>query len=268
MDVEEVRKEYDHIKTQLSLFLESKVQHIESHKILSNNLHAYIFGCFGINPYNKQNAPGRATPADRHAVEVQVIREVLKDMVIVPSGILRVHVSTFYGPRFETPIRQGNLLWYRVNYNTKYDFKMINMVDAIAGLDLKVQRGHKGDRKPVIENRPMRISDDEAQEVADVRLNPGDAHLYTFTKDGFAVLRVLFTAPDVQFPFPLWCDIPHAITEDVSVSEEVHHDQHSIIQDVSMSEDDHPDNHTNAKKRILELLKELEKLIQEVVVTT
>ena len=112
----------------------------------------------------------------------------------------------------------------------------------------------------------MRISDDEAQEVSDVRLNPGDAHLYTFTKNGFAVLRVLFTAPEVHFPFPPWCDIQQAITEDVSVSEEVHHDQHSITQDVSMSEDDHPDDpipqDTNVKKRILQLLKELEELIQ------
>ena len=117
-------------------------------------------------------------------------------------------------PRFETPIRQGNLLWYRVKYNTKYEFKIINMVDAIAGLDLTVQRGHKGDRKPVIENRPMRISDDYAQEVADVRLNPEDVLLYTFTKDGGTVLRVLFTAPGADYPFPAWCDIQHAITED------------------------------------------------------
>ena len=54
--------------------------------------------------------------------------------------------------------------------------------------------------------------------------------------------------------------------DDVSVSEEVHHDQHSITQDVSMSEDDHPDDpipqDTNAKKRISQLLKELEELIQ------
>ena len=105
MNVEEVKNEYDDIKTQLNKFLESTSLHVEAQTILSNNLHTYIFGCFRIDPYKKQNAPGRATPADRHAVEVQVIREVLKDMVIVPSGILRVHVSTFDGPRFETPIR-------------------------------------------------------------------------------------------------------------------------------------------------------------------
>jgi hypothetical protein len=136
--------------------------------------------------------------------------------VIVPGGILRVHVSTFDGPRFETPIRQGNLLWYRVKHNTKYEFKIINMVDASAGLDLKVQQGHKRDRKPVIKDMKMEITDYDAQEVADVRLDPEDVHLYTFTKDGVTVLRVLFTAPGVVFPFPAWCDIQHAITEDVS----------------------------------------------------
>jgi hypothetical protein len=268
MDVEKVRSEYEYIKTQLDDFLQSKVQHIESHKILTTNLHAYIFGCFRIDPYKKPNTPGRTTPADRHAVEVQVIREVLKDMVIVPSGILRVHVSTFHGPLFETPIRQGNLLWYRLKHNTKYEFKILNMVDAIAGLDLKVQQGHKRDRKPEIQNRPMQISDNDAQEVAEVRLAPEDVHLYTFTKDGVAELRVLFTTPDIDFPFPTWCDIQHAITEDVSVPEEVHHDQHSIIQDVSMSEDDHPEDpippDTSAKKRMIELLKQLENLIQNI----
>ena len=214
MDVEEMRKEYDDIKSQLVEFLTSTSLHVVADTILSRNLYAYIFCCFRINPYNKQNAPGRATADVRHAVEEQVIREVLKDMVIVPGGILRVHVKTFHGPLFETPIRQGNLLWCRVNHNTKYEFKIINMVDAIAGLDLTVQRGHKTDRKPDIVNRKMEIADDDAQEVDDVRLDPEDVHLYTFTKDGGAVLRVLFTAPDVDFPFPLWCDIPHAITED------------------------------------------------------
>ena len=214
MDVGKVREEYDDIKRQLVEFLQSTSLHVEAHTILSRDLYAYIFGCFRIKPYNKQNAPGRATPADRHAVEVQVIREVLKDMVIVPSGILRVHVYTFDGPRFETPIRQGNLLWYRVKHNTNYEFKIINMVDASAGLDLKVQQGHKRDRRPVIKDMKMDITDHDAQEVADVRLDPEDVHLYTFTKDGGAVLRVLFTAPDVDFPFPLWCDIQDAITED------------------------------------------------------
>ena len=141
MDVGEVRNEYDDIKSQLVEFLESTVEHAAAERILSRNLYAYIFDCFRIRPYDKQKAPGRATPADRHAVEVQVIREVLKDMVIVPSGILRVHVKTFDGTRFETPIRQGNLLWYRVKHNTNYEFKIINMVEASAGLDLKVQQG-------------------------------------------------------------------------------------------------------------------------------
>ena len=94
MDVEEMRKEYDDIKSQLVEFLTSTSLHVVSDTILSRNLYAYIFSCFRINPYNKQNAPGRATADVRHAVEEQVIREVLKDMVIVPSGILRVHVST------------------------------------------------------------------------------------------------------------------------------------------------------------------------------
>jgi hypothetical protein len=49
-----------------------------------------------------------------------------------------------------------------------------------------------------------------------VRLDPEDVHLYTFTKDGVAVMRVLFTATGVDFPFPSWCGIPHSITEDVS----------------------------------------------------
>ena len=53
MDVQEVRKEYDDIKTQLDEFLESTVLHIEAHKILSNNLYAYIFSTFGIDPYKK-----------------------------------------------------------------------------------------------------------------------------------------------------------------------------------------------------------------------
>ena len=70
MDVEEVRNEYDDIKSQLVEFLESTVVHAAAETILSRNLYAYIFDCFRIRPYDKQKAPGRATPADRHAVEV------------------------------------------------------------------------------------------------------------------------------------------------------------------------------------------------------
>ena len=156
MDVGEVRTEYEDIKRQLAEFLGSTVLHAAAETILSRDLYAYIFDCFRIRPYDKRKAPGRATPADRHAVEVQVIREVLKDMVIVPSGVLWVHVSTLHVPRFETPIRQGDLLWYRVKYNTKYEFKIINMVDAIAGLDLTVQRGHKRDRRPGLQKKSWR----------------------------------------------------------------------------------------------------------------
>ncbi len=242
-----MKEEYDHIKSQLREFLTSTSPHVEAKSVLSQNLHAYIFGSFRINPYDKQN-------------QMQVIREALKDMVIVPSGILRLHVSTFQGPQFEPPIKQGNLLWYRVNHNTKYDFKIINMFDAIAGLDLTMQEAHKRDRKPNITHTKMDISDNDAQDVSEVRLDPENLHLFTFTKDGHTVLRVLFTAPGVDFPFPPWCDIQHPITEDesisqdASISEVAHHDgTHTfppIIQD------------TNAKTRILQLLKELESLIQ------
>jgi hypothetical protein len=175
--------------------------------------------------------------------------------VEVPIGILRVHVRSWHGPVVETPIRQGNLLWYRVHHNTKYDFKIINMLlDATAGLDLTVQQALQGDRKAVESTpREMQISDNDAHEVSAVRLDPENLQLFTWRFDGRTVLRVLFTAPGVDFPFPSWCDIPQR-PEEVSVSED----------------DPHAGTHThtppipgpNAKSRILQLLKDLENLIR------
>jgi len=255
MDVE-VEADYEHIRRQLMQFLDSTAPLVEAKSILSRDVYAYIFECFRINPSEKQGTPGRVTADVRHAVQVEVIREALKDMVVVPSGILRVHVQTWHGPVFETPIRQGNLLWYRVKYNAKYDFKVINMVEAIADLGLTVQEAHQRDRKAVqLTPVQMRITDHDAQEVSEVRLDPESLQLFTFAKDGRTVLRVLFTTPGVDFPFPEWCDIPQR-PEEAAVA--------SVSADVQ-SDGTHtapPSKGPNAKGRILQLLKDLEDLIR------
>jgi len=256
MDVE-VEAEYDDIKRQLMQFLASKAPLVEAKSILSQNVYAYIFELFGINPSEKQGGPGRVTADARHAVQVQVIREALKDMVVVPSGILRVHVrNQWHGPVFETPIKQGNLLWYRVDHNSKYDFKIVNMLlDATVGLGLTTKTGHKTDTRVGNLLTQMQISDDDAQEVSVVRLDPESLQLFTFAKDGRTVLRVLFTAPGVDFPFPGWCDIPQR-PEEAAVA--------SVSAD-GQSDGTHtapPSKDPNAKSRILHLLKDLENLIR------
>jgi hypothetical protein len=146
-------------------------------------------------------------------------------------------------------------LWYRVKHNAKYDFKVINMVEAIAGLDLTVQQAHQRDRKAVqLTPVQMRITDHDAQEVSDVRLDPESLQLFTFAKDGRTVLRVLFTTPGVDFPFPGWCDIPQR-PEEAAVA--------SVSAD-GQSDGTHtaPPSKGTAKSRILQLLRDLENLIQ------
>ncbi len=81
------------------------------------------------------------------AVEEKVIREVLKDMVLVTNGIVRIHVTDEMKEDFETLISQGNLLWYHVNENTRYNFKILNMIDATTKLELTVQQGHNKNRR-------------------------------------------------------------------------------------------------------------------------
>lgn len=59
MDIEDPIEEYVDIKRHLVQFLESQEVNVEANSILSENLCLYIFGCFRINPYNKQGSPGR-----------------------------------------------------------------------------------------------------------------------------------------------------------------------------------------------------------------
>jgi hypothetical protein len=254
---DEVEADYQHIRRQLMQFLDSTAPLVEAESILSQNVYAYIFTCFRIDPLANQNGPGRVTADARHAVQLQVIREALKDMVVVPSGILRVHVrNQWHGPVVETPIKQGNLLWYRVDHNSQYDFKIINMLlDATVGLGLTQQTGHKTDTRVGNLLTEMQISDDDAQQVAVVRLDPANLRLFTFAKDGHTVLRVLFTTPGVDFPFPSWCDIPQRPGE-VAVSSVSADDQSDGTHTLA------PPSKGTAKSRILQLLKDLENLIR------
>ncbi len=257
MDVD-LEADYQHIRNQLMQFLDSTAPLVEAKSILSQNVYFYIFECFRINPSEKESGSGRATADARHAVQVQVIREALKDMVVVPSGILRVHVrNQWHGPVVETPIKQGNLLWYRVDYNSKYDFKIVNMLpDATVGLGLTRQTGHKTDTRVGNLLSEMQISDYDAQEVSVVRLDPENLELFTFAKDGRTVLRVLFTTPGVDFPFPEWCAIPQR-PEEVAVSSVSADDQSDGTHTLAP-----PSKGPNAKSRILQLLKDLENLIR------
>jgi hypothetical protein len=220
----DVDKEYTEIRNELKAFLESPNMYDKADRFLTGNRYTYIFGCFGIRPHNNENPEGgggfrrQASDKDRHAVEKRVITEMLNHMMIVPSGILRIHVAPDWKPnQFLTPIRQGNLLWYRVPADKKLLFQIGNLIDAHSELALKVQSG----KRRLTEERDMKmdIGNEEAHEVDTVELDAEEIQLYTFTatvtgtyEDAVVVLRVLFSVGDL--PESNWCNIELPITED------------------------------------------------------
>ena len=116
----------------------------------------------------------------------------------------------------ENPLAGGffSLLWYRIPEYTKRVFKISNMIEVHTKLDLKVEIG----KRRVTERKEMKmdIGDEEAMEVAEVELSNGEIQLYTFSKDGAIVLRVLFSVIGVEFPDVNWCNIQTPITEDAA----------------------------------------------------
>ncbi len=224
MSMVDVDEEYTAIRNELKAFLESPNMYAEADRFLTGNRYTYIFGCFGIRPHDNENSTvgggfrRQAEEKDRHAVEKRVITEMLNHMIKVPSGILRIHVAPDWKPnRFLTPIRQGNLLWYRVPADTKLLFQVGNLVDAFSELALKIQRGR---RRPTEErDMKMDIGNEEAHEVDTVQLETGDIKLYTFSatadgtyEDAETVLRVLFSVDELSVSN--WCNIAIPITED------------------------------------------------------
>ena len=225
MSMADVDEEYTEIREELKAFLDSPIVYPKADRFLSGDRYIYIFGCFGIRPHENENAlagggfTAQASEKDRHAVEKRVITEMLNHMIKVPSGILRIHVAPDWKPNhFLTPIRQGNLLWYRVPADKKLLFQVGNLVDAFSELALKIQSGTRrlqsGTRR-----LQMDISNDEAHEVDTVELDAEEIQLYTFTAtadgtydDAVVVLRVLFSVGEL--PMSNWCNIAIPITED------------------------------------------------------
>jgi len=101
---EMVEQEYTEIRKELEAFLYSPTVYPKADRFLSGDRYIYIFGCFGIRPHDNENPEAgggfraQASEKDRHAVETKVITETLNHMVIVPSGILRIHVAPPYDP--------------------------------------------------------------------------------------------------------------------------------------------------------------------------
>jgi hypothetical protein len=219
-----VDKEYTEIRNELKAFLESPNMYAKADMFLTGNRYTYIFGCFGIRPHDNENLTGgggfrrQASDKDRHAVEKRVITEMLNHMMIVPSGVLRIHVAPGHEPnRFLTPIKHGNLLWYRVPAYKKLLFQIGNLIDAHSELALKIQSGTR--RLTEEKDMKMDISNDEAYEVDTVELDAEEIQLYTFTatadgtyEDAETVLKVLFSVGDL--PESNWCNIELPITED------------------------------------------------------
>jgi hypothetical protein len=110
VDVEDVRQEYNEYRKELSAFLGSPQIYAKADKFLTGDRYMYIFMCFGIRPdKNEDSLAGggynpKATDEGRHTVERKVIVEFLNHMMIVPGGILRIHVAPPSNPnKFLTP---------------------------------------------------------------------------------------------------------------------------------------------------------------------
>jgi hypothetical protein len=206
-DVQEYYKDY---KQKLSAFLQSTEVNAEAEKFLGREKYTYIFGHFGIRPQR-----ARASPEQRYALEKKVITEMINHMMIVPAGILRIHVAKEYDTdNFLTPIKKKTLLWYQMPTGSPKDFRICNMIDSETRLNLSVAKGDNLRAKQVEES--TQLITDQTQVIATVELGEEDIELYTFSKDDKVVLRVVFTNQRDDFSFPAWCRIMHPVIEDAT----------------------------------------------------